>query len=50
MKNQRKMVGIIDNGHSTAKFREMAERWVNHQGPHLTLAEVNCNNLPAVIS
>ena len=35
-----KMVAVIKNGHTDAELDEMAERWVNHQGPYLTLGEV----------
>ena len=35
-----KMVAVIKNGHTDAELDEMAERWVNHQGPYLTLREV----------
>lgn len=35
-----KMVAVIKNGHTDAELKEMGERWVNHQGPYLTLAEV----------
>jgi hypothetical protein len=31
---------VIKNGHTDAELDEMEERWVNHQGPYLTLAEV----------
>ncbi len=34
------MVAVIKNGHTDAELDEMSERWVNHQGPYLTLAEV----------
>lgn len=34
-----KMVTVIKNGHTAAELKEMGERWVNHQGPYLTLAE-----------
>ncbi len=34
------MVAVIKNGHTDAELDEMAERWVNHQGPYLTLGEV----------
>lgn len=34
-----KRVAVIKNGHTDAELDEMAERWVNHQGPYLTLAE-----------
>lgn len=33
------MVAVIKNGHTDAELKEMGERWVNHQGPYLTLAE-----------
>ena len=35
-----KMVAVIKNGHTDAELDEMGERWVNHQGPYLTLGEV----------
>ena len=35
-----KLVAVIKNGHTDAELYEMEERWVNHQGPYLTLAEV----------
>lgn len=35
-----KLVAVIKNGHTDAELDEMEERWVNHQGPYLTLAEV----------
>ena len=35
-----RMVAVIKNGHTDAELEEMGERWVNHQGPYLTLAEV----------
>ncbi|WP_020603697.1 hypothetical protein [Spirosoma spitsbergense] len=34
-----KMVAVIKNGHTEAELAESGERWVNHQGPYLTLAE-----------
>ncbi len=34
-----KMVAVIKNGHTDAELEEMGERWVNHKGPYLTLAE-----------
>lgn len=34
------MIAVIKNGHTDAELDEMAERWVNHQGPYLTLGEV----------
>ena len=34
-----KMVAVIKNGHTAAELNEMGERWVNHEGPYLTLAE-----------
>jgi hypothetical protein len=33
-------VAVIKNGHTDAELDEMEERWVNNQGPYLTLAEV----------
>ena len=38
-KGSQKMVAVIKNGHTDAELKEMEERWVNHQGPYLTLAE-----------
>lgn len=35
-----KLVAVIKNGHTDAELDEMEERWVNHQGPRLTLADV----------
>lgn len=35
-----KLVAVIKNGHTDAELDEMEERWANHQGPSLTLAEV----------
>lgn len=35
-----KMVAVIKNGHSAAELAESGERWVNHTGPYMTLAEV----------
>jgi len=35
-----KLVTVIKNGHTDAELDEMEERWVTHQGPRLTLAEV----------
>lgn len=35
-----KMIAVIKNGHTDAEMNEMEERWANHQGPYLTLAEV----------
>jgi hypothetical protein len=35
-----KLVAVIKNGHTDAELDEMEERWVNNQGPYLTLAEV----------
>jgi hypothetical protein len=35
-----KLVAVIKNGHTEAELDEMEERWVNHQGPYMTLAEV----------
>lgn len=40
MRNPPKLVAVIKNGHTDAELDEMEERWVNHQGPYLTLAEV----------
>ena len=31
---------MLKNGHTEAELDEMEERWVNHPGPYLTLAEV----------
>lgn len=38
-KGAKKMIAVIKNGHTAAELKEMGERWVNHQGPYLTLAE-----------
>ena len=35
-----KLVAVIKNGHTNVELDEMSERWVNHKGPYLTLAEV----------
>lgn len=35
-----KLVAVIKNGHTDAELDEMEERWVNHQGPRLTLGDV----------
>lgn len=35
-----KLVAVIKNGHNDAELDDMEERWVNYQGPYLTLAEV----------
>lgn len=35
-----KRVAVIKNGHTDAELDQMEERWVNHPGPRLTLAEV----------
>ena len=35
-----KLVAVIKNGHTDAELDDMEERWVNHQGPYLTLAKV----------
>ena len=35
-----KLVAVIKNGHTDAELDEMEERWVNYQGPRLTLADV----------
>lgn len=35
-----KLIAVIKNGHTDAELDEMEERWVNHQGPYMTLAEV----------
>ncbi len=35
-----KMIAVIKNGHTEAELDEMEQRWVNHQGPYLTLAQV----------
>lgn len=35
-----KLVAVIKNGHTNAELDEMEERWTNHQGPYLTMAEV----------
>ncbi len=34
------MVAVIKNGHTDAELAESGERWVNHTGPYMTLAEV----------
>jgi hypothetical protein len=35
-----KLVAVIKNTHTNAELDEMEERWANHQGPRMTLAEV----------
>lgn len=35
-----KRIAVIKNGHTDAELDEMEERWANHQGPYMTLAEV----------
>jgi hypothetical protein len=35
-----KLVAVIKNGHTDAELDDMEERWVKHQGPRMTLAEV----------
>lgn len=40
MRNLPKLVAVIKNGHTDAELDEMEERWVNYQGPCLTLAQV----------
>ena len=35
-----KLIAVIKNSHTDAEMEEMEERWVNHQGPYMTLAEV----------
>ena len=35
-----KLIAVIKDGHTDAELDEMEERWANHQGPYLTLAEV----------
>jgi hypothetical protein len=44
VKNHRKatprLIAVIKNGHTDAELDEMEERWVNYQGPRMTLAEV----------
>jgi hypothetical protein len=37
--DQPKLVAVIKNGHTDAELDEMEERWLNHQGPYMTLAE-----------
>lgn len=34
-----KRIAVIKNGHTDAELDEMEERWANHQGPYMTLAE-----------
>lgn len=34
------LVAVIKNGHTDAELEEMGERWVNHEGPYLTIDEV----------
>lgn len=35
-----KLVAVIKNGMTEQEMKESGERWANHQGPYLTLAEV----------
>lgn len=35
-----KLVAVIKNRHTDAELDAMEERWANHQGPYLTLADV----------
>jgi hypothetical protein len=35
-----RLIAVIKNGHTDAELDEMEERWVNYQGPRMTLAEV----------
>lgn len=35
-----KLIAVIKNGHTEAELDEMEERWVNHQGPYMTLQQV----------
>ncbi|KAB7725229.1 hypothetical protein F5984_26345 [Rudanella paleaurantiibacter] len=35
-----KRVAVIKNGHTDAELDAMEERWANHPGPRLTLADV----------
>jgi hypothetical protein len=37
--DQPKLVAVIKNGHTDAELDEMEERWLNHQGPYMTVAE-----------
>jgi hypothetical protein len=39
MKKQPKLVAMIRNGLTKREMKESGERWVNHQGPYMTLAE-----------
>lgn len=39
MKKQSKRVAVIKNGHTEAELDEMGKRWLNHQGPYMTVAE-----------
>jgi hypothetical protein len=32
-------MAVIKNGHTDAELDEMEERWLNHQGPYMTVAE-----------
>ena len=34
------MIAVIKNGHTDAELDEMEERWANHQGSYLTMAEI----------
>ncbi len=34
-----KLVAVIRNAHTDAELDEMEERWANHTGPYMTVAE-----------
>lgn len=38
-KGTQKMIAVIKNEHTAAELAESGERWVNYQGPYLTLAK-----------
>lgn len=38
-KGKPKMIAVIRNSHTDAELKEIGDRWVNHQGPYMTVAE-----------
>ena len=39
-KPQPRKIWVIQNSHTAAELAESGERWANHQGPYLSLADV----------
>lgn len=39
MVSSKKTVKVIRNGHSVAEQREIGDRWADHKGPRMTVAE-----------